>query len=70
MLGDGEHVSSTRARRQRSLPTKNCPAALRRFGGAIREYQSDSSSKRPAPSALSTLTLEKRTKRPGSGGRP
>jgi hypothetical protein len=41
---------STRDLRPRSLPTDHCHAALRRLAGAIREYQSDSSSKRPASS--------------------
>ena len=41
----------TRASRQRSLPTENCHAALHRLGEVIREYQSDSSSKRPVSSA-------------------
>jgi hypothetical protein len=43
----------TRDARQRSLPTKNCPAALCRDLGATREYQSDSSSKRPDSSVVS-----------------
>ena len=44
----------TRVGRQRSLPTKNGPAAL---PSATRAYQSDSSSKRPAPSVVSVLQL-------------
>jgi len=40
----------TRALRPRSLPTENGHAALR--SGATREYQTDSSSKRPAPSVV------------------
>ncbi len=38
----------TRDPRQRSLPTNPGPAALRRPLGLTREYQRDSSSKRPA----------------------
>src|ERR1700676_3580667 len=43
----------TRDSRERFLPTKNRPAALHRDLGATREYQSDSSSKRPGPSVVS-----------------
>jgi len=45
-LRQGEPFSRIRAIRQRRLSTENGPAALR--PGATREYQSDSSSKRPA----------------------
>ena len=38
------------APRLRYLPTKNCHAALDRFAGATREYQSDASSRSPASS--------------------
>ncbi len=37
----------TRAPRRRILPTKHGHAALLRYAGVTREYQSDSSSKRP-----------------------
>jgi hypothetical protein len=43
----------TRASRQRRLPTKNGHAgSARACARVIREYQSDSSSKRPAPSSV------------------
>jgi len=41
--------------RQRNLPTKNGHAALRSLSCATCVYQSDSSSKRPTPSADSGL---------------
>ncbi len=44
--------SWTREDRQRFLPTKHGHAALRRPADVTREYQSDSSSKRPAPSSV------------------
>jgi hypothetical protein len=42
-----------RAHRRRCLPTKYCHAAMPWETGVIREYQSDSSSKRPTESAVS-----------------
>ena len=42
-----------RAHRRRCLPTKYCHAAMHWVTGVIREYQSDSSSKRPTESAVS-----------------
>ena len=42
-----------RARRRRYLPTKYCHAAMHWVTGVIREYQSDSLSKRPTESAVS-----------------
>jgi hypothetical protein len=46
-------ASPTRLFRQRSLPTKNCHAALRSLGNAIREYQGDSSSTIPVSFTVS-----------------
>ena len=45
-----------RARRRRLLPTEHCHAALPGEIRVTREYQSDSSSKRPGSSALSAST--------------
>lgn len=45
-----------RATRRRLLPTEHCHAALPRAIEVTREYQSDSSSKRPGSSALSAST--------------
>jgi hypothetical protein len=59
----GPHHARTRDHRLRSLPTKHGHAARLITIGAIREYQSDSSSKRPAASALSHPT-HKHTERP------
>ena len=59
----GMHCAQTRDHRLRSLPTKHGHAALLITIGATREYQSDSSSKRPAASALSSPT-HKPTGRP------
>src|SRR5713101_2637325 len=49
----GSSHSLTRVLRQRTLPTNHCHAGSTPLAGAIREYQSDSSSKRPALSAAS-----------------
>src|ERR1700676_4060221 len=63
----------TRDSRERFLPTKNRPAALHRDLGATREYQSDSSSKRPGPSVVSgwfALSFSGRSPPPPEGPFP
>lgn len=52
-MRQGGLASQTRDTRQRSLPTENSPAALRRCAGSTCEYQSDLSSTTLAPSAAS-----------------
>lgn len=48
----------TRDPRLRILPTNHDPATLRRSLGATREYQLDSSSKRPATPHPCLLSIE------------
>ena len=53
------HMSTphgTRDSRQRQSATENCHAALRHERGATREYQSDTSSKKPTSSVFSRLS--------------
>jgi len=54
-MRQGGVLTRTRDSRQRSLPTDPGPAALHRSVGATREYQRDSSSKRPARHRLLLL---------------
>lgn len=51
----GDFVPGTRDARSRRLPTKNRHAATLPLPEVTREYQSDSSSKRPCSSALEVL---------------
>ena len=57
MRPEAHKAPQTRETRLRYLPTKNCHAALRRYHGVTREYQSDASSRSPALSVSSSLRL-------------
>lgn len=55
----GNSAFQIRAHRRRFLPTEHGHAALLPETGAIREYQSDSSSKRPVSSIPSASGIER-----------
>jgi len=65
----GDPVSRTRDARERVLPTDHSPAALYRDADSTREYQRDSSSKRPTLSVVLVSPVAERPAATPKGGR-